>query len=154
MEVKLTEGGFKTNWARWHNFKKDNRSVSLVRAGSEHSQRLTHRGFKLPVPPENLSPTEKPHTLPAPPHTCRWSVSHSTTRQSWSTLGNQRQDEVVPEPKEFTVWCKDITGRHGKYSVTREGQCQEGLGMAGKTPGANLKKMSRNEAAEREKPRG
>lgn len=72
MEVKLTEGGFKTNWARWHNFKKDNRSVSLVRAGSEHSQRLTPRGFKLPVPPENLSPTEKPHTLPAPPHTCRW----------------------------------------------------------------------------------
>lgn len=36
----------------------------------------------------------------------------------------------------------------------REGQCQEGLGMAGKTPGANLKKMSRNEAAEREKPGG
>lgn len=103
MEVKSTEGDFKTNWMRWHNLKKDNPRVSLVRAGSWYSQRLTHRGFKLYVPPGNPAPIEKPCTLPAPPRTCRGSVSHSTTRQSWLTLGNQRQRDVVPEPKEFTV---------------------------------------------------
>lgn len=40
------------------------------------------------------------------------------------------------------------------HSVTRARQCQEGLGMAGETPGVNLKKTNGNQAAEREKAGG
>lgn len=50
---------------------------------------------------------------------CKWSVSHSTNNTVMVDSG-QRQEDVVPEPKELMVWCKDVIGQYRKHNAKGE----------------------------------
>lgn len=106
--------------------------------------------------PQKTSHQRRNHTLSQLPHIL--ADGQSVIRQPgsrgrlWETKDRTRWSLSPRSSPSGARILRDDMG--STMSVTREGQCQEGLGMAGKTPGANLKKMSRNEAAEREKPGG